>query len=697
MMTEESSSSRKLQRSAETQSYKTSYVKYHKVSTLPQDQGANSEIHSDVSGNGYHLGQADGDVELTGREPTYVDNDGMEEVSNPLISMEESNTGSQAMDVSIGNHGNGGVLSKRMGKLFTSDRGRSSSYSNEETLKSVHPPPSSNSLAEDFIRSISLVLCSSYWNLILLCGPLALLIHARSGNQLDGEHHGNSNGIVFVLAGLTLVPLAERLSFITECIADQTNETFGALINATFGNAPELLISLSAMNSGKYRMIQLTLLGSMLCNMMFVFGASCLVGGLRWKKQYLKKSINASGNVNIGLLMLATAGFSIPSFLELSERVDHSPQTNDQAIDRNQTSAIYADNEAIDFDNVTFSRIVATVLLLSYIGFILLTLCTHHDEYDDENDNVVNNFEETSISCKPYPQDNHKRRRRNVSSNYEAEDSPMYKWYTESFGKRIDINEDIIWELQDTNNFDSPVLRAGFVDQKFVDLPLPNKYFDQEASEYFSKPASPKKIFRRRQELKIPESLQLPPKASVKAKTSDGEALDDNESICNENDTEIPVKIAGAWLFATTLFVNLISDVLVNTIEDFAKEYTVNAVFLASVILPLLSNIAEMVSAIIFAFKNKMDLCLGVTIGSTIQIALFVLPVSILYGWLRQKPMRIFSQTYESACLLAGVMTISFVLQGGSTNWFVGIFLLSMYIIIATGFAYHHIDDLTGV
>jgi len=164
-----------------------------------------------------------------------------------------------------------------------------------------------------------------------------------------------------------------------------------------------------------------------------------------------------------------------------------------------------------------------------------------------------------------------------------------------------------------------------------------------------------------------------------------------------ENDTEIPVKIAGAWLFATTLFVNLISDVLVNTIEDFAKEYTVNAVFLASVILPLLSNIAEMVSAIIFAFKNKMDLCLGVTIGSTIQIALFVLPVSILYGWLRQKPMRIFSQTYESACLLAGVMTISFVLQGGSTNWFVGIFLLSMYIIIATGFAYHHIDDLTGV
>lgn len=533
MMIDESSSSQKLQRSAETQSYKTSYVKYHKVSTLPQDKGANSEIHSDVSGNGYQLGHGDGDVELTGLEPTYVDNDGMEEISNPLIFMEESNKSSQAMDVSIGNNGNGVVQSKRMGKLFTSDRGRSSSYWNGETSKSVYPPPSNSSLAEDFIRSITLVVCSSYWNLILLCGPLALLIHARSGNQLDGEHHGNSNGIVFVLAGLTLVPLAERLSFITECIADQTNETFGALINATFGNAPELLISLSAMNSGKYRMIQLTLLGSMLCNMMFVFGASCLVGGLRWKKQFLKKSINASGNVNIGLLMLATAGFTIPSVLELSERVDHSPQTNDQAIDWNQTSARYADNDAIDDDNVTYSRIVATVLLLSYIGFILLTLCTHHDEYDDENDNVVKNIEETSISCKPYPQDNLERRRKNSSSSYQAEDSPIYKWFTESFGKRIDINEDVIWELQDTNKFDSPVLRAGVIDQKSVDLPLPIKSFDEEAFEHFSKLANPKKVFRRRQELKIPESLQLPPKASVKAKTSDGESLDDNESICN--------------------------------------------------------------------------------------------------------------------------------------------------------------------
>lgn len=63
------------------------------------------------------------------------------------------------------------------------------------------------------------------------------------------------------------------------------------------------------------------------------------------------------------------------------------------------------------------------------------------------------------------------------------------------------------------------------------------------------------------------------------------------------------------------------SGIIVDTIDGFAMRSTVSEVFTSVIIVPYFSNIAEQVSAIIFAYKNKMDLCIGVTVGSAIQIA----------------------------------------------------------------------------
>lgn len=69
----------------------------------------------------------------------------------------------------------------------------------------------------------------------------------------------------------------------TEQVAEHTNATIGALLNATFGNAPELLISIAALRSGYYRVVQLAMLGSMLTNLMLVFGIACIIGGCRYQ------------------------------------------------------------------------------------------------------------------------------------------------------------------------------------------------------------------------------------------------------------------------------------------------------------------------------------------------------------------------------------------------------------------------------
>jgi len=75
---------------------------------------------------------------------------------------------------------------------------------------------------------------------------------------------------------------------VTEQVAEHTNGTIGALLNATFGNAPELLIASAALRKGFYRVVQLAMLGSMLTNLLFVFGISCMIGGFRWQVQELR-------------------------------------------------------------------------------------------------------------------------------------------------------------------------------------------------------------------------------------------------------------------------------------------------------------------------------------------------------------------------------------------------------------------------
>eukprot|EP00587_Corethron_hystrix_P000642 CAMPEP_0113298310 /NCGR_PEP_ID=MMETSP0010_2-20120614/810_1 /TAXON_ID=216773 ORGANISM="Corethron hystrix, Strain 308" /NCGR_SAMPLE_ID=MMETSP0010_2 /ASSEMBLY_ACC=CAM_ASM_000155 /LENGTH=239 /DNA_ID=CAMNT_0000151347 /DNA_START=917 /DNA_END=1636 /DNA_ORIENTATION=- /assembly_acc=CAM_ASM_000155 len=166
-----------------------------------------------------------------------------------------------------------------------------------------------------------------------------------------------------------------------------------------------------------------------------------------------------------------------------------------------------------------------------------------------------------------------------------------------------------------------------------------------------------------------------------------------------DEDKSAEVKISmGAslvWLLFTSVYISIISDVLINSIEDFAAKCKLSEVFTAAIILPIFSNFAEQASSVYFAYQNKMDLCIAITIGSAIQIALQVIPGCVLYGWAADKHMTLFFHGYETAVLLISVLTVSCVLQGGTTNWLVGAFLLGIYFIVASGFWVHEIENIT--
>ncbi len=167
-----------------------------------------------------------------------------------------------------------------------------------------------------------------------------------------------------------------RLSFVTELVAEHTNETIGALLNATFGNMPELLISKAALRNGFYRIVQLTLLGSILTNLLFVFGFSCLVGGLQWHSQTIRVT---SGNVSVGMLLVSTMGIVLPAVLKLANESKSSNHLDPDF-----------DEEEITESDIAFSRFNSLVMVTGYFCFLIFQLGSHKEEFDYDGDEYTN-------------------------------------------------------------------------------------------------------------------------------------------------------------------------------------------------------------------------------------------------------------------------------------------------------------------
>jgi calcium/proton exchanger cax len=157
----------------------------------------------------------------------------------------------------------------------------------------------------------------------------------------------------------------------------------------------------------------------------------------------------------------------------------------------------------------------------------------------------------------------------------------------------------------------------------------------------------------------------------------------------------ISMRVGLFWLLVITLCISAMSDIIVDCIDGFAQRMQLSQVFTSMVIVPFFSNVAEQVSAFIFAWRNEMDLVVGVTIGSAIQIATFVLPGSVLIGYVLDRSMTLYFHTYETACLFFCTVVAASVLQSGTTNWFVGANLVGIYVMLAAGIWYHETENLS--
>ncbi|XP_020103864.1 vacuolar cation/proton exchanger 2-like isoform X3 [Ananas comosus] len=196
--------------------------------------------------------------------------------------------------------------------------------------------------------SIYIVIIQAKINVLLPFGPLAVMLR-----YLTGKH-----GWVFLFSLIGITPLAERLGYATEQLACYTGPTVGGLLNATFGNATEMIISIYALKNGMIRVVQQSLLGSILSNMLLVLGCAFFAGGMVHcdKDQVFNK---ASAVVNSGLLLMAVMGLMFPAVLHFT----HS-------------EVQYGKSE------VALSRFSSCIMLVAYASYLYFQLKSHRSSYN---------------------------------------------------------------------------------------------------------------------------------------------------------------------------------------------------------------------------------------------------------------------------------------------------------------------------
>lgn len=130
----------------------------------------------------------------------------------------------------------------------------------------------------------------------------------------------------------------------------------------------------------------------------------------------------------------------------------------------------------------------------------------------------------------------------------------------------------------------------------------------------------------------------------------------------------------------------VVSEILVGSVEETSKQFGFGEVFVGAIIIGIVGNAAEHSSAIILARKGKIDLSIGIAAGSGTQIALFVVPLLVIFGIILNQPFTLEFTIYELVTLFLAAIILNLIAHDGRSNWFEGVMLTAVYVIIAMGF-----------
>ncbi|UJO19900.1 Vacuolar calcium ion transporter [Fulvia fulva] len=623
-------------------------------------------------------------------------------------------------------------------------------------------------------------ICHSWVNVLLIAVP--------AGIAAEAAHL--SPAAIFAINAVAIVPLAGLLSHATESVASRLGDTLGALLNVSFGNAVELIIFIIALVKNEIHIVQASLLGSILANLLLILGMAFLFGGLRFREQIYNSTVT---QMSACLLSLSVMSLLLPTAFHAS--------FNDQNLNLANASTLKV------------SRGTSVILLLVYVLYLLFQLKSHAYMYEstpqaviDEESHpgvlhdMMNSSSSSSDSSSSDSSDSdtsgsgsvttrkkvtrmikHRMRRKSSVSTSSSrthskatsalsspttqerqeyiEDPALDNGATrrESTLAAIDSVEDADADREDNGpttqiptESTTGQPKVGFADDVEVvpaqtptnqsarlafnmrglssrvrpALPsmLSNNVFVQPRPT--PSPAAQRPNFTRpvsagaanlRRTSSLPERLNrettptpgtnyvrtdpLPPYQHQQYRVRAGNQPAPTKEEEEIGEPDMSKTAAVVLLLCSTALVAVCAEFMVDAIpEMIAGNGAVGEAFIGLIILPIVGNAAEHVTAVTVAAKNKMDLAIGVAVGSSIQIALFVTPVVVLLGWILDTNMSLYFNIFETISLFVTVFVVNFLVLDGRSNYLEGSLLIAAYVIIAlVAFFYPESDASSAI
>ncbi|KAJ6008076.1 hypothetical protein N7540_012052, partial [Penicillium herquei] len=385
---------------------------------------------------------------------------------------------------------------------------------------------------------------NSWINVLIIAAPVGIALYAIKANSVA----------VFVVNFIAIIPLAAMLSFATEEIAMRTGETIGGLLNATFGNAVELIVAILALVKKEVTIVQTSLIGSMLSNLLLVMGMCFFFGGVNRLEQHFNVTVAQTA---ASLLALAVSSLIIPTAFH-----------NWSDGNKDKTPAL--------------SRGTSVLLLIVYGCYLFFQLKSHTEIYTQKSPKVE------------------KRNKRPSEGDATRGIAQIGKMTVQTMG-------------------------------------------GEQAQQL---------------QMKDPEDEEEQPQLSV--------------------------TVAVLTLVISTALVAVCAEFMVDSIDALTATGNIGTTFVGLILLPIVGNAAEHATAVTVACKDKMDLAIGVAVGSSMQIALLVLPLIVVIGWcMGVDTMTLNFDGFQVILLFVAVLLVNYLISDGKSHWLEGVLLMMMYLIIA--------------
>jgi Ca2+:H+ antiporter len=329
---------------------------------------------------------------------------------------------------------------------------------------------------------------------------------------------------IFITSALSIIPLSIWLSMAVERVAVVTGPTLGGLVNAVFGNTTTIIIAFTALKQGLVDIVQASITGSILSDLLLFMGIGMLTGGIRYKEQEFRPIL---ARVNGSSMTLAVIAIALP------------------------TLVIYTSNVVEVSAILNLSLVVATILLLVYGLTLLFSLKTHSYLYE-----------------------------------------------------------------------------VGLSNENSIDL-----------------------------------------------------------EVSKEEKSQVWIWLL--VLLAATVAIAYESDLFVNVVDSMMARFNLTSLFVGVIVIPLISDVAGVVTVTQLSLKNQMDLTVSVALGDSLLVALFVAPFLVFIGQFLNQPMDLNFNPFEVVALIVATIVTNLISFTGRSNWLDGTLLLATYLILVVAFYYH--------